>query len=94
MAFAPSPRMSTYLVALLAGDLSSVGGEAAGVKMAAWAPRGREDQGRYALQVEEQVLPYYNAYFGLPYPLPKLDLIAGSATMRPAPWRIGGRSPS
>jgi aminopeptidase N len=86
--------MSTYLVALLAGDLSSVGGEAAGVKMAAWAPSGREDQGRYALQVEEQVLPYYTAYFGLPYPLPKLDLIAVPGNYEAGAMENWGATPS
>jgi aminopeptidase N len=74
--FATSPLMSSYLVALLAGDLSAVNGEAAGVQMSAWAPTGRESQAQYALDVEQQVLPYYNSYFSVPYPLPKLDLIA------------------
>jgi len=76
VSFAPSPRMSTYLLALVAGDMTAVHGEAAGTQMNAWAPTGRQDQAAYALQVEEQVLPYYNAYFGVAYPLPKLDLIA------------------
>jgi aminopeptidase N len=76
VAFATTPRMSTYLLALVAGDMKAVSGAAAGVGMSVWAPSGREDQGRYALEVEEQVLPYYNSYFGVPYPLPKLDQIA------------------
>jgi aminopeptidase N len=74
--FATTPRMSTYLLALVAGDMKAVSGSAAGVAMSAWAPSGREAQGRYALEVEEQVLPFYNSYFGTPYPLPKLDQIA------------------
>ena len=31
----------------------------------------------YALDAEAQILPYYNDYFGTPYPLPKLDNVAG-----------------
>lgn len=74
--FATSPRMSTYLLALVSGALSSVDGEAGGAKMHAYAPTGEQDQAGYALSVEEHVLPYYNEYFGVQYPLPKLDLIA------------------
>ena len=35
------------------------------------------DKARYALDAEAQILPYYNDYFGTPYPLPKLDNVAG-----------------
>jgi aminopeptidase N len=74
--FAASPKMSSYLVAFVAGDIKAVSGQAAGVKMNAWAPAGREPEGRYALEAEEKLLPYYNTYFGTPFPLPKLDLLA------------------
>ena len=74
--FATTPRMSTYLLALVAGDMSAVRGAAGGAQMAVWAPTGEEDQGAYALSVEKNVLPFYNSYFGVPYPLPKLDMIA------------------
>ena len=74
--FATSPRMSTYLLALIAGDMAALRGSAGGTQMAVWAPAGEEDQGAYALSVEKNVLPYYNSYFGVPYPLPKLDMIA------------------
>jgi aminopeptidase N len=74
--FATSPRMSTYLLALVAGDMAAVRATADGTMLGAWAPRGEQSQANYALEVESHVLPYYNAYFGVPYPLPKLDLIA------------------
>ena len=74
--FDATPRMSTYLLALLAGDMSAVHGEADGVRMGAYAPTGRQDQAQYSLDVEEHVLPYYDGYFGVHFPLPKLDLIA------------------
>ena len=76
VAFATTPRMSTYLLALVAGDIASVDGKAAGTPMHAYAPTGRQDQGAFALQAEENNLPYYNEYFGVKYPLPKLDLLA------------------
>ncbi len=74
--FATSPRMSTYLLALIAGDMAAVRGHAGSTALGAWAPTGEEHQADYALSVETNVLPYYNEYFGVAYPLPKLDLIA------------------
>ena len=74
--FATSPRMSTYLLALIAGDMAAVRGHADSTDLASWAPSGEEAQGDYALSVESNVLPFYNEYFGVAYPLPKLDLIA------------------
>ena len=74
--FATSPKMSTYLLALVAGEMSAVRGKAGNTGLAVWAPTGEEDQGRYALSVEANVLPFYNQYFGVDYPLPKLDMIA------------------
>jgi aminopeptidase N len=74
--FAASPRMSTYLLALVAGDMADVNGKAGGADIAVWSPSGEEQQGAYALSVARNVLPYYNDYFGVHYPLPKLDLIA------------------
>ena len=73
----PSPKMSTYLLALIAGEIdASIRQTVAGVDIGVFAPEGRAEEGRYALDVMSQVLPYYNDYFGVPYPLPKCDLIA------------------
>jgi len=74
--FATSPRMSTYLLALVAGDMAAVRSKAGATDIAVWSPTGEEHEGDYALSVERNVLPYYNEYFGVQYPLPKLDLIA------------------
>jgi aminopeptidase N len=61
--FEATPRMSSYLLALVAGDIRSQDGAAAGVAMHAFAPAGREGEAQYALQAEETLLPYYNGYF-------------------------------
>jgi aminopeptidase N len=74
--FDTSPRMSTYLLALVAGDMGAIHSTADGTALAAWTPKGEESQAQYSLDVEHNVLPFYNQYFGTPYPLPKLDLIA------------------
>ena len=39
-------------------------------------PRGKRAQGRFALDSAVDLLRYFNDYFGVKYPLPKLDLIA------------------
>ncbi len=38
--------------------------------------KGKAETGRYALESAEKILHYYDEYFGLKFPLPKLDLIA------------------
>ena len=76
VAFQRSPRMSTYLLALFAGDLGSLHGSGDGVPIGAYAPMGEQDQAQYALSAAEEILPFYDTYFGVKYPLPKLDLIA------------------
>jgi aminopeptidase N len=40
------------------------------------ATKGKAEMGRYALESSQQILEYFNDYFGQPYPLPKLDHIA------------------
>ena len=74
--FETSPRMSTYLLALVAGDLSALHGSGGSTAIGAYAPTGTQAEGAYALAAATRILPYYNAYFGVRYPLPKLDLVA------------------
>ena len=74
--FGMSPSMSSYLVVLCAGELDAIESEQDGVKLRVIATKGKAEMGRYALESEAKILHYYNEYFGIPYPLPKLDLIA------------------
>jgi aminopeptidase N len=74
--FSMSPSMSSYLVVLVAGELDSIEMESNGVQLRVVATKGKAETGRYALESEAKILRYYNDYFGIPYPLPKLDLIA------------------
>ena len=74
--FALSPAMSSYLVVLVAGELDSIESEQDGVKLRIFATKGKAERGRYALESTAKILHYYNDYFGVPYPLPKLDQIA------------------
>ncbi|GBR55597.1 aminopeptidase [Neokomagataea thailandica NBRC 106555] len=76
VSFAVTPRMSTYLLALVAGDMGSLHGSADQTPIGVYAPNGLQEQGRFALNAAENILPYYNNYFGVKYPLPKMDMLA------------------
>ena len=75
--FEESPKMSTYLLAFIVGDIACVEANAANnTLIRVWATRGKEKQGQYALENAVKLLEYFNDYFGIPYPLSKLDHIA------------------
>lgn len=75
--FAPTPPMSTYLVALVIGKFQSTEPKVIdGVPIKVWAVPGKAGMGRYAQELAGRLLTYYNNYFGTPYPAPKLDLVA------------------
>lgn len=74
--FSETPKMSTYLVAFLVGDFQCTGGTSDGVSIRACAVPDQVKYTPYALSVAKFVLHYYDNYFGIPYPLKKLDLIA------------------
>jgi aminopeptidase N len=75
--FQTTPTMSSYLLFFAAGDFDritkKVGDKEVGIVMS----RGNGSKAQFALDAEAQLLPYYNDYFGTPYPLPKLDNVAG-----------------
>ena len=75
--FGETPVMSSYLLFLGMGDLDRKTARAAGVEIGIVSRRGVVDQGDYALGAAKRLLPYYNSYFGQPFPLPKMDMIAG-----------------
>jgi aminopeptidase N len=74
--FEPTPKMSSYLFVLAAGELERVTAEVDGVTIGIVTRQGMSASGQYALQSTAGLLRYYNDYFGIKYPLPKLDLIA------------------
>nr|AAG48733.1 puromycin-sensitive aminopeptidase [Drosophila melanogaster] len=75
--FDRTPIMSTYLVAVVVGEYDYVEGKSDdGVLVRVFTPVGKREQGTFALEVATKVLPYYQDYFNIAYPLPKMDLIA------------------
>ena len=76
--FATTPKMSTYLLFFGLGDFERVHRDVAGVDVGVIVKRGDTAQAAYALDAAARILPYYDAWFGTPYPLPKLDMVAGA----------------
>src|SRR5213594_2855290 len=74
--FAATPPMSSYLNVFVAGDLDLIEARSDSTQVRVIATKGKAELGRYALEATAQILQYYNDYFGVPYPLPKLDQIA------------------
>jgi aminopeptidase N len=76
--FATTPRMSTYLLFFGLGDFERVQRSVAGVDVGVVVKRGDTASAAYALDAAAAILPFYNQWFGTPYPLPKLDMVAGA----------------
>jgi len=75
--FDTTPIMSTYLLAFVVGEFDLVEGNTPeGVHVRVFTPPGKKDQGLFALEVCIKSLSYFSQYFGIPYPLKKMDCIA------------------
>jgi aminopeptidase N len=74
--FGTTPLMATYLNVFVAGELDTIEATSHGVKHRVDATKGKAKMGSYTLATSQQILSYYNDYFGVPYPLLKLDQIA------------------
>ncbi|HMJ92907.1 MAG TPA: M1 family aminopeptidase [Allosphingosinicella sp.] len=75
--FQTTPSMSSYLLFLAVGEFDRITKTAAGTEIGVVTKRGDGEKGRWALEGSAQIVPFYNDYFGTPYPLPKLDNVAG-----------------
>jgi aminopeptidase N len=77
ISFLESPKMSTYLLAFCVGEFDFVQAQTEhGVLVKVYAPRGRSASCMYALDCAVKSLDAYNDFFGVKYPLPKLDMVA------------------
>ena len=74
--FAATPPMSSYLNVFVAGELDFIESRSGPTEIRVITTKGKAEMGRYALEATAQILQYYNDYFGVAYPLPKLDQIA------------------
>ena len=76
VSFAETPPMSTYLLFLAIGDFERAHRVVDGVDVGVVVKRGDLTKAAYALDQEALILHYYNEYFAVRFPLPKLDLVA------------------
>ena len=75
--FAPTIKMSTYLVAYVVGPLVATEPvDVDGIAVRVVHVPGREQLTGFALEIAAHSLRFYADFFGLPYPGQKLDLLA------------------
>ena len=74
--FQTSPKMSTYLLFLGVGEFDRATDSVDGTEVGVVTPKGKVGQAAGALEASRLVLKEYNDYFGVKYPLPKLDNVA------------------
>ncbi len=75
LTFATTPRMSTYLVAFQVGDFKCSSGKSEGIPIRACATPDKVGMTKFAVKAAEHYLHYYNRYFGIRYPMQKLDMV-------------------
>ena len=77
ISFLESPKMSTYLLAFCVGEFDFLQAQTQnGVLVKTYATRGRSASCQYALDTAVRALDAYDDFFGIKYPLPKLDMVA------------------
>lgn len=74
--FDKTPLMSTYLLYFGIGDFEFVESNLDKIKIRVVTTIGKSQQGLFALDLTKKFLKYFQDYSKVPYPLPKLDLIA------------------
>jgi aminopeptidase N len=75
--FQRSPKMSTYLLFFGMGEFDRITTKVGPTEVGVIMGKGNAAKGQYALDASAKIIAYFNDYFGTPYPLPKLDNVAG-----------------
>ncbi len=77
ISFESTPKMSTYLLAFIIGEFEFIEGYTKDkTRVRVFTTPGKKHQAKFALEVAIKSLEFYNNYFGIPYPLKTLDMIA------------------
>ncbi|XP_015519764.2 aminopeptidase N [Neodiprion lecontei] len=69
-----SVPMSTYLVAFVVSDFATQRSDDG--KVGVWVRSEALDQADYSLKIAPQILKYFENYFAIDFPLPKMDMVA------------------
>ena len=74
--FAATPKMSTYLLFFGLGQFERATAMAGKTEVGVVTTRGGKAKAAFVLDSSRAILKEYNQYFGVPFPLPKLDNVA------------------
>ncbi|KAK5650644.1 hypothetical protein RI129_001673 [Pyrocoelia pectoralis] len=79
--FEESKKMSTYLACFIVCDFHFTStiieaNNQTTIPLRVFAPRDQIEHTKFALDTSVTIMKYFTKYFDIPYPLPKLDLIA------------------
>ncbi|MCL4374055.1 MAG: M1 family metallopeptidase [Candidatus Marsarchaeota archaeon] len=74
--FGKTPRMSTYLVYLGVGKFEYLKGALGKLPIRVVTVPGKIGYAKLALSLTRKFVSFYEGYFGIKYPMPKLDMIA------------------
>ncbi|MHA7647078.1 M1 family metallopeptidase [Nitrosopumilus sp. S4] len=74
--FSKTPIVSTYLIYLGVGEFEYLTGKVGKIQIRVITTKGNKSKGKFSLELGKKLLTSYEKYFGIKYPLPKLDLIA------------------
>ncbi|MDH3610305.1 MAG: M1 family metallopeptidase [Nitrosopumilus sp.] len=74
--FSKTPIMSTYLIYLGVGEFEYLTSKVGKIQIRVITTKGNKSKGKFSLDLGKKLLVSYEKYFGIKYPLPKLDLIA------------------
>ncbi|XP_065223462.1 aminopeptidase N-like [Planococcus citri] len=74
--FQPTPPMPTYIVAFMVSDFKLLIDQNQDRRIRVIARPNAVKKGRYALEQANKLLTFLEGYLGIPYTLPKLDIVA------------------
>lgn len=76
--FERTPRMSTYLLALVVGEFDCIATTSAKTKIrtTVYTMPGKAPKAAFCLSTATAALDFFNDFYEVPYPLPKSDLLA------------------
>lgn len=75
--FAPTPKMSSYLLAFIIGHFEYIEKKTKeGVLVRVFVTPGKKEQAKFALEVAAKLMTFYHDYFGIAYPISTMDLVA------------------
>ena len=74
--FERTPIMSTYLLYLGVGEFEFLETKLRDIKIRVITTKGKKSKAKLSLELTKKFLAEYEKYFGIKYPLPKLDMLA------------------